>query len=267
MLVFAVRADQQRTPPHVHPPAHRETALHRIAEMAAIGLVDQGKQLGNFPAHRFVAARTRHCLRRPIQVVHPAFVVGGDDAFGNGFQGVLRLATAAAERDLQALAVADVAGNGQYGRRAAILDRRALRFDPEPLLLAVNQLNFELARHFVTGDAFCHGLAKQRPVGRLYQIRNVPADNLLRRQAHESGGPVVCQQNPLVVHDDDLGQCARKIGEQPVTVLDLFVAFAERVEQLVDDTREIGYLSAVVRRQAAANDASAATSTSSFRRS
>ncbi len=53
--------------------------------------------------------------------------------------------------------------------------------------------------------------------------------------------------------DDDLRQGAGEIREQPIAVLDLLVAFAQRVEQAIDGVRELRRFRIVRHRQASAD--------------
>ncbi len=99
-------------------------------------------------------------LRRAIHVVDVAVVVGRDDALADRLQRVLRLTLAARQRNLEALAVAHVAGHGQDRRTPVKFDRGTLRLDPESGPRAVDQLYLEASRHVLTFQAPRHGLAE-----------------------------------------------------------------------------------------------------------
>ncbi len=234
MLLLALAAHHQRPPAHVDAPSHGETALHRVTERTPVRLVDERKDVADLlPCGRF-AVGTRHALGGAVHVVDTALVVGRNDSLGDRFQRVLRLALAAAQRHLEALAVADIARDRQDGIVAAVLDDRALGLDPEPLVVAVDELDLQPLGHALAGKATGHGLAEQGAVGGLDEIGGLPALELLRAQADEPGGAVIGQQDALVVDQHDFGDRAGKFGEQAIAILDLLVALRKGVEQPVD---------------------------------
>ncbi len=130
VLLLAVGADHNRTPPHVDTPSHCQAALDRIAQRTSIGIIDQGKELPHAMPGCVIAVSAGERLGREIHVVDPPVVIGRDYAFRYRLEGILSLSLASRQRNLEALAVADIACNGQYRGIAPKFDRRALCFHP-----------------------------------------------------------------------------------------------------------------------------------------
>src|SRR5690606_10245200 len=175
MLLFTVAADEQRPPPHVDAPPHRQAALYRVAERPAVQLVDQREDLADATARGGAALGPRHHLRRAVHVIDAPLVVGRDDALGDRFQRVLCLALAAAQADFEALAIAHVPRDGQDRLPAAVLDQRGLRLHPEPLLFAVDELDLETLGDVLAGKAPGDVVAEQRAIRRLDQVGDLAA--------------------------------------------------------------------------------------------
>ncbi len=127
----------------------------------------------------------------------------------------------------------DVTRNGQDHVLSMELDVGALCLHPQPGLVAVDQLHFDTPRGGLPGEMLGDRLAKQGPVCGLDQVGDVTPGQLRRLQPDQAGGRFVGQQYALVMDDDDLGQRAGKIREQPITLLDLLVPIPQRVEQAI----------------------------------
>ncbi len=84
----------------------------------------------------------------------------------------------------------------------------------------------------------CHRLAKQGAVRRLHEVRNFPPLQLIRSQTDKVCGTVVRKQYTFIMNEYYLGQGLRKFGEKFVPVLNLFVTFANCIEQAIDRFRE-----------------------------
>ena len=228
--MLAVLRDHHGPAPHVDAAAHREAAIHGIAERSAVGVVHEREQLADFVACGIVTTRTDQCLCCKIHVVDKAIVVGRDDPFGDRLQCVLGFALAARQRHLEALALADVASDRQHCRAAVKLDSRTLGLDPQAGLLAIDQLDFETTRRLLAFEAFRNRIAKQRAISGLDQVRDVAADQLRGLHADQRCGGLVGQQYPVIMNNHDLGQRPGKVTEQAVPTLDLLVAFPDRIK-------------------------------------
>jgi hypothetical protein len=92
VLLLLVFGDHDGAPAHVHTPAHREAAFHRIPERAAIRVVHQREQVGYAPPGCLLPANAGQGLGSNIHVIDTPALVGRNDALCDRLERVLGLA-------------------------------------------------------------------------------------------------------------------------------------------------------------------------------
>jgi hypothetical protein len=112
-LAFRLFAQQERASAEVHAAPLAEALRDRIAERAAVDLVDERQEIEKPLADAGAARAADQLLRCFVHVVDRAVAVRRDHALAYRLERDPRLQLAATERSLEALAVGDVTSDGQ----------------------------------------------------------------------------------------------------------------------------------------------------------
>ena len=131
----------------------------------------------------------------------------------------------------------DISRDSKDRRVTAEFDVRTLRFNPKSCLITVYQLHLDPARRILASQSLGDRLAKQRAIGRFYEVRDFATDQLVRLQSDKTRCRLIGQQDFFVMDYDNLGQRSGEILEQPVPALYFFVAFAQCIKQSINGLR------------------------------